>query len=417
MEHTHTAPLSIASSTPLAGLLGPDAAAEFLARRWPGEPFAVHRDLGDLPEVLRSPVILEPRNLTRVYRGKVEVTNGPSAQHEVSGADAAVFFERLGLAVRFAGLEPYLPGTPAWLRGLERELGIPEGAAGLHAFINAEGIGLPAHCDPYEHIAIQLAGTKSFRYRRNPYTRYMSASHSCSLDPSRHAAVQSDGGLPGWARLPHDRTEVTMRPGSVLFLPRGVYHETSGGSGGRSVTLVIQLRVPSRAELLLGYLRDYLAQDEAWRTPVVGAWPDAHPQRDAALRDLGGLLARLGATVGALSTEHLVRAREGGAASQSFAWGARLICNPAVQVDIATDGDSVAIEVRPADPLAPAQCIELAGDAADVFAWILARPGLFEFGDVVRRFDDWDDESLATMVRFLVANRAVVVVPVEPFAG
>jgi ribosomal protein L16 Arg81 hydroxylase len=391
----------------LQSLLG-DAAAAFMAAHWPERPFVAHRTLEELPDVLRPALLREPTQLTRVYRGSVEVTNGQRGQYRLSGADPSVYFDVLGLAARFSELESYLPSAQPWLRALERDLGVPEGAAALYAFINAEHIGLAAHCDPTEHIAIQLAGTKTFRYRANPLSRHAAMSHSALLEPTRSALAQSPHGLPSWPQLPDDAESVTLAPGSVLFLPRGVYHETRGGPGGRSVTLVIQVATPSHAQLLARYLTDYLLQSEAWRAPAAGAWAAEPATRAAALARLERLVSELASGEHSLSAEHMVRHAEGGAASQAFEWGAQLQRNQAVPVRLSGSGDTLVIT-------AGDKQVSLAGKTRPVLGWLLERTERFDLSDLARAFADWDERTLVALCRFLVASRALLVFPVQRY--
>jgi hypothetical protein len=91
------------------------------------------------------------------------------------------------------------------------------------------------------------------------------------LLPDLHEALagaQYPEGLPAWTELPEQATEALLVPGSVLWLPRGTYHETRGEGDVASAALVVQLELPSDAEVLLSYLRRYLVQDERWRVPV-----------------------------------------------------------------------------------------------------------------------------------------------------
>lgn len=393
----------------LESLLGGAGAAEFLRAHWPARPFAVHRTLEELPAVLRPPMMLDPTQLTRVYRGPVEVTSGRYGQYSLTGVDPSVYFDALGLAASFRDLENYLPGVQPWLRDLERDLGVPEGTATLFSFINAEGMGLGAHCDRNEHIAIQLSGTKTFRFKDNPHARYTSVSHSANREPGRNTLAQHPDGLPVWHKLPDDAESVTLSPGSVLFLPRGVYHETQGGAGGRSVTLIIHVATPSQAQVLLRYLSDYLVQSEAWRAPVVGGWSSDPAQRNAAVARLESLVGELFSGKHPLSVEHMLRHAHGGTAALAFEWGAWLQRNPSVEVQLQNDGEKLAVSVG------GKQVRRIAAHAHPVLEWMLQRPGRFDMPTLARAFPEWDEDSLRTLCRFLVTNHALLVFPVQPY--
>jgi ribosomal protein L16 Arg81 hydroxylase len=394
--------------TSLSSLLGHADAELFMQRHWPERAFVVHRKLEDLPAVLRPELVLDPAQLTRIYRGIVEVTNGKRGQFRLTGADPSVYFDVLDLAARFSELDSYLPGATPWLRAFEKDLGVPEGAAQLHAFINAENIGLFAHCDPTEHIVIQLAGTKTFRLHENPLTRHPSMSHSAEREPTRHALAQATHGFPDWPHLPDSAETVELKPGSVLFMPRGMYHETRGGKGGRSVTLVIQVAVPNYAQLLTRYLSDYLAQSPAWREPAVGGWSTDTSKCDLAAERLAELIAELTSGKHPISPEHVLRHAHGGISAQAFEWGAFLQRNPACRASLHMDGEAVVVRAGDKE-------VRLDAEAHEVLSFLLDRRERFDFGELCRVFGSWDERALAMMCRFLVNARALLVLPLQRY--
>ncbi len=59
-----------------------------------------------------------------------------------------------------------------------------------------------------------------------------------------------------------------MRAGSVLFLPRGTWHNTE--TPGNSLSLSIAIDVPPALRCLLDQLRLLLLRDAPWRAPLTG---------------------------------------------------------------------------------------------------------------------------------------------------
>lgn len=67
-------------------------------------------------------------------------------------------------------------------------------------------------------------------------------------------------------------TTVEMKPGSVLFLPRGTWHRTE--SEGDSMSVSIAVDTPPAVDYIVAQLRMLLLQDPRWRAPLYGAWGD-----------------------------------------------------------------------------------------------------------------------------------------------
>jgi 50S ribosomal protein L16 3-hydroxylase len=68
-----------------------------------------------------------------------------------------------------------------------------------------------------------------------------------------------------------------MRPGSVLYLPPGYWHET--GQSRQSLSLVFRFNPTSWLDLTIAALRDCLLRDDAWRR-APGSDGDRLPAHD-----------------------------------------------------------------------------------------------------------------------------------------
>jgi hypothetical protein len=197
-----------------------------------------------------------------------------------------------------------VPGAPEFLRVLEAELGLNEGSLVMSAFASPYQDGLGCHYDAQDVISIQLLGTKRFHYAPvrevvMPYgTQYIPGGK-----PYDEMYAQVQNGFPDNKDAKFETAE--MRPGTVLFLPRGTWHYTEASEPSLSLSLTIS--PPTLLDCAMEQLRWLLLQDSAWREPLYGATADgalqenlrAHTQR---------LLERLPQLVACLSPEDLIQA-------------------------------------------------------------------------------------------------------------
>jgi len=395
--------------TPLAQLLGTIAVDEFFASYFPGRHLLAHGSLDRLPAFFYSGVLADPRALSRAYRGPVFVTNRTLGRFEVHGVDARECFEELGLTVGFTDVHALVPGACDWLRALEAELGMPRGGATLSVFVNGRNSGLSAHCDPHEQIAIHLRGPKEFRLRQHA-ARFPHMKHVPGIAAPPHWLAQSPGGLLDVTTLADDAEHAVLQPGSMLFTPRGLYHETVAGDEC-AMTAVIAFRNPTPAELVTNYLHKVLTQSEEWRRPLDFGWADDSTRREPARARMATLLRQLGDRVASLSMSQLFGSVDDGA--RKLADSTRLQREPSTKIVLCDDGDRVRLEIGlelgAGDRLTSSLPIAL----SPMLHWLAEQRAPFTVGEACERFADWDRSAVVSTIRSLLRTRVLVELPFE----
>lgn len=297
--------MSAVSKPILTALLSSNAAEEFLSQHWPKRPFVAQGDPSRWPVVLRSEELASVQNLAKRYRGSLRFTHGRKSDQmvQIDRVDPAILFE-MGLTLNFEDIGPYVRGAPEFLRALESELGLNESSLVMSAFASPYQDGLGCHYDAQDVISIQLIGTKRFHYApvqevAIPYgTQYIPGGK-----PYDDMYAQAQEGFPDNKNVKFETAE--MKPGSVLFLPRGTWHYTEAGEP--SLSLSITISPPTLLDCAMEQIRWLLLQDSAWREPLCGATASGamhenlrtHTQR---------LLDRLPQLVSSLSPEDLIQA-------------------------------------------------------------------------------------------------------------
>ena len=294
-----------ANNPVLTALLSPKAADEFLNQYWPKRVFVAQADCACWPAVLRCEELASVQNLAKRYRGSLRFTHGRKSDQmiQIDRVDPAILFE-MGLTLNFEDIGPCVPGAPEFLRGLESELGLNEGSMVLSAFASPYQDGLGCHFDAQDVISIQLHGTKRFHYApvrevAMPYgTQYIPGGK-----PYDELYAQAQNGFPDNKDVKFETAE--MKPGTVLFLPRGTWHYTEASEP--SLSLSITISPPTLLDCAMEQLRWLLLQDSAWREPLYGATGNGtqHANLHAHAKQL---LARLPQLVSSLSLEDLIQA-------------------------------------------------------------------------------------------------------------
>jgi len=401
----------IGASTPLEELLGEVPVDAFFGEYFPARHLVVHGDVERLPAFFRSGVLADPRALASAYRGPVYVTNRTHGRFEIHGVDARECFEDLGLSVGFVDVESLLPGARDWLEALEAELGVPRGCATIAVFVNGSSSGLSVHCDPHEHFAVHLSGPKSFRVRPSS-VRFPNMKHVPGMPAPAHWLAQSSAGLLDEATLAESGEHVPLHPGSVLFTPRGLYHETLAGDDV-AMTAVIAFRNPTPAELVATYLGKVLQQAEAWRRPLDFAWSADHERRDEAHARLAALLQELAGRVAGLSIPHLLASVETGP-PRAIEEATRLQREPSTRVVISDDVPGrVRIDVALELGRGRRMSRTLPAALGPLLAWLASHRAAFSFGEACARFPEWDRTAVASVVASFVKTGALVEVPFE----
>ncbi|HEU4538993.1 MAG TPA: cupin domain-containing protein, partial [Polyangiaceae bacterium] len=132
-------------------------------------------------------------------------------------------------------------------------------------WLSSRGEGMRPHFDAFSSLHVQLVGSKSWRVAGAPHVRAPRGA-GVLLDDGT-ADVDATGFAPRYERV--DRasfSEVTMRPGDVLFVPSGTWHETACEEGGVSASCSLELRHGSFRQVVTNYLGERFSGEAFWRS-------------------------------------------------------------------------------------------------------------------------------------------------------
>jgi ribosomal protein L16 Arg81 hydroxylase len=166
-------------------------------------------------------------------------------------------------------------------------LGAPRQKLIASLFLTPVGGGAVPHFDKNENFTIQLTGNKEWKVGTRPAVPAPPDGYVLgqAVPPSLASLLQDSGNQPSQS--------VQLRPGNLLYIPRGAIHTTSGGPVSWSLNLSYS---PAMwLDLLLVGLRRRLAPSERWRRTVTGAGQscDSSASKSNILPDLIGELRDL----------------------------------------------------------------------------------------------------------------------------
>jgi ribosomal protein L16 Arg81 hydroxylase len=204
---------------------------------------------------------MEKHHTTAHFRA----VTGEARQIEVAPGQERALYDA-GFTIYYHNVRS--PAIDRWLSALTDELGLVHGVTRLAAFASLRGLGLKPHYDQNDNFICQARGAKRFRLWPNTHVRYPTRGYQLGAPPAVVHQVEAPDGLPGG--LPPDPQVVELRPGSVMFMPRGMWHDTETVED-ESLHFNIQSGLPTWRDVIeYALTRTNVLHREDLRAPIVG---------------------------------------------------------------------------------------------------------------------------------------------------
>jgi 50S ribosomal protein L16 3-hydroxylase len=249
----------------LESLITPKSKDDFFQCYESNTPFIVHDLKDSIRELTELPFLQSLEHLMNVWPQKVDVQlpmlSDEASTVEVSTDDASKMFEN-GMGLLFNDANNISPLLSQWLGGLRQELGLPALTYGRNLiYATKAGKGTAPHFDQNMNFVIQIHGIK----------KWWVATNEVVVNPmTRHTMGQPiDDELAGYVRapmptkMPDDATEITLKPGSMLFVPRGSWHSTEAETDAMALNFTFS--APTWIDIFTAALRSRLSLSPAWR--------------------------------------------------------------------------------------------------------------------------------------------------------
>lgn len=322
-----------------------------------------------------------------LYLDDVETSAGKLRR--AAPAKVEVFLS-MGASLVANSVEEIAPEIHEIASALSKRLG---GRAGANIYCSFKGVqAFASHCDLHEVFAIQCEGEKMWNIYQN-----RAASPIENLEtPDAQAMIDAAKGPVA--------LQVKMRPGDVLYIPRGYYHDAIAMEGASlHVTFSV---IPLTGRILFGMLEEAAIQDEKFREYLPDAQSSGGAALEAHLTSLAKQLASIMQSQG-FKDEVIARQRELWQPEHEFHLPERqqLVffarTNQAAEVRRGRDGAVL---------LTQGASIRLSA-LASAAEWLLARPA-FSIQELSARYPQIDSKELKALVEQL--ERCGLVHPYSP---
>lgn len=252
-----------------AGLVAPLSPTHFLHDIWPGALHVSHDSGPALLSLIEQHELRDIDTFCAISNGggiHVNHTRGEGLRIDFGVEPAeAVRQYHAGNTIQILDLKTDEIGR--WNRLLDGVLNLIPGTTLANGFASLPGPGLPWHWDAQEVFIVQVRGRKRWHVAPNDYLDWPTVNGMPTDQPPLELAMQlKDPGAP--IREPEAWQEVEMRPGSVMFMPRGYWHRVADNVDA-SLHLVLQVRMPNWRDLFRFMFDNVPAlYDLEWRRPT-----------------------------------------------------------------------------------------------------------------------------------------------------
>lgn len=238
---------------------------EFLHHFKTNEPFVIHHGSSELSELRSLPMVDSLETLLSTWQAPVQV-HLPDLRDEASAIDVtagqAMKYFKEGLGLLFNDADRFSPLLQNWVQNIRSELGLSNLTYSRSLiYATPDGEGTAPHFDQNINFVLQIHGNKKWTLARNQSVDNPLERHTMGQAVTPEMMSYLDSPMP--EKMPYETQTFELKPGSLLFVPRGVWHSTE--AEGHALSLNFTFTAPSWADLLLSALRSRLIASPEWR--------------------------------------------------------------------------------------------------------------------------------------------------------
>lgn len=275
----------------LSTLIHPFTTEDFFAEYEKNEPFVVHHPKQALTALRSLEFLASLENLLNIWPHSIQAhlpdLRDESSSINTTPKDARKLFQN-GMGLLFNKAHRISPVLQNWLQQIRTDLGISSHSfSRCLIYATPDGKGTAPHFDQNINFVLQIHGTKIWKLAPNKTVLNPLTRHTIGTKPDSEMASYLEEELP--TQMPSAAQTIELKPGSLLFVPRGYWHSTE--AKGEALALNFTFTAPTWIDVFTTALRSRLALSPEWRETANGI---SDPERrDDAEAYLETLLAAL----------------------------------------------------------------------------------------------------------------------------
>ena len=257
--------MKIQYKNPLASIFSSFSRSEFFHHYENNEPLIGHNLNELLSPIFNLSFLNSLENLFEIWPTEVTAylpgISDEVNSKKVSSCEAKKLYAK-GRGIYFDDPHQLSPLIFDWLEAFKRDLGLPS-ITYAQSLIYAipKGKGTDPHFDPNINFVLQISGEKKWWIAKNEHLPNPLGRHTIGTPMSPELLSYANKEMP--TSFPENSKEYLLRPGSMLFLPRGAWHKTLALED--SLSLNFTYSPPTWLDILTMAMRSELAKDPHWR--------------------------------------------------------------------------------------------------------------------------------------------------------
>lgn len=237
----------------------------FLEMYQKNEPSVAHDQIQQLKPLMDLHFLTSLDSMLKTWDTSIQVhlpdVRDESSSIDTTAKDASSYFDQ-GMGLLFKDVQTLSPLLQEWIDALRKKLSLSSLTYGrCLVYATPDGKGTAPHFDQNINFVLQIHGTKKWIMAPNSQVTNPMTRHTMGQPTDPELMTYMDSPMP--IAMPDEIQRFELKPGSLLYVPRGYWHSTE--AEGNALSLNFTFTAPTWLDLFNAALRSRLALSPEWR--------------------------------------------------------------------------------------------------------------------------------------------------------